>query len=89
MSRLPKKITVRWLRDHDACEEELDEFKAHFGSAAEIDLETLKKALMLKLNLYWFAEELGLEPGCDRPCVMCERRGLSSPYLTLKKAYNL
>lgn len=56
--RLPKKITVRWLRSQGACEDQVKLFRHTFGDSAELSRAAASKAVVAGLDLDWLANRL-------------------------------
>ena len=69
--RLPRKLTGRWLKNHKACEEEIDIFEEKFPNGIDLsNKEEVKKgwAKMSFPTLLWFIEELGIDTSKEVPC---------------------
>ena len=52
----PAKITICWLRKHDACEEQLQKFEVEWPDGAPFTAESLRRAAEIHLDLDWFAK---------------------------------
>ena len=49
-------ITIKWLKEKNACSDQVELFKKTFGEKATLNLPNLKKAATSGLNIDWFAE---------------------------------
>lgn len=52
------RVTVEWLRERYACEEQVELFAAAFGAAADISRANAALAARAGLDLDWLANEL-------------------------------
>ena len=55
---LPLTITPEWLKEHDACEDQVTLFEEIWPDGAAITQEALATAASAGLNLEWLAERL-------------------------------
>lgn len=56
--RVPKKITVRWLRDHAACSGEIKRFAEVFPDGTAVSAASIRKAAKNGLSINWLAHEI-------------------------------
>jgi len=56
--RRPRAITVRWLKRHDACEDQFEKFRQTFGDRAELTRGNALLAASAGLDLDWLASRL-------------------------------
>ena len=52
------KINSNWLRENDACPDQVELFESTFGSSAKITLPNIQKAVRAGLNLSWLVPHL-------------------------------
>jgi hypothetical protein len=50
-------ITVRKLKDHGACDEQVEIFEKHWPKGTEVTEKVLRKAHRINLTLSWFAAD--------------------------------
>jgi hypothetical protein len=43
MKKIPKTITVRWLKDHGACDDALTLFQKLFGRSTPLTIKTIRR----------------------------------------------
>ena len=51
---LPHVITLVWLKEHDACTEEVEQFSAEYGESVTLTPEIIRAAVG-RYNLDWLA----------------------------------
>lgn len=79
----PKRITLRWLKAHDACESQVDIFKRVFPRGADITNANIAKARRHRLQINWLALKVSDDEYC--PCQRC----MPHPANVIRKAYGL
>jgi hypothetical protein len=57
-SMIPTHITVEWLRTEGACSDQIEIVQREWGDAAPLTRENLLRAVELRLDLDWLADEL-------------------------------
>ncbi len=62
---MPKTITLEWLKEHYACEDQIEIFLQVFGNSAELNEANAAKALEAGLDLDWFARHILTPPARD------------------------
>lgn len=56
-------VTIPWLREEEACEEQIDIVEAEWGDTnIVLTQEVLQRAVELELNLEWVANHIDLTP---------------------------
>ena len=58
MRKLPKIVTVRFLKSLRACYHAVDEFIAHWPRGARVTEENIYQALQLQIDVPWFMQEV-------------------------------
>ena len=62
-TKIPAKITIRWLEDHGACSDQVALFGRIFGAdGGELTPENIVAAARAGLDLDWFAKEVLAAP---------------------------
>lgn len=57
-----EKITITWLRQQKACQEQLDTFLATFPNGASVTPDSQNKAWAANLNLQWLVQNPNILP---------------------------
>ena len=57
-----KVVTLKWLRRHEACEDQVAIFTKEWGEKAELTEANLLRAVELHLNIDWLAGHFLTEP---------------------------
>ncbi len=55
---MPETITLEWLAEQYACEDQIEIFKKVFGDSAELNETNAVKALEAELDLDWLARHI-------------------------------
>jgi hypothetical protein len=55
---IPSRVTARWVKRHDPCDEGLQAFKEVFPNGAAITKASVRKALANGLDVGWFLGSL-------------------------------
>ena len=57
------RVTIEFLREHNACKDEVAIFETEWPDGAELTLENLLRAVGLGLDIYWLAPRVLLVAG--------------------------
>ena len=90
MTEIPKVITAKWLRDHNACDDARELFKKLFGDSTPLTVKTMKQFVKMTpeghLWAAWFFERLGMDHGVY--CEKCNVGGSTRKALALIRKAN-
>ena len=53
-----KRITVKWLKERDACAPQVRRFKRRWPNGAMLNARNLREAARLRFSLWWLADKV-------------------------------